>query len=65
MARRSALFPSIGQPLHCVLPVVQTPFTADLQIDRAALSREIDWAFERGADEVWSEYGARSSHKAS
>ena len=38
--------------LHGVLPVVQTPFTADLQIDRATLKREIDWAFELGADGV-------------
>lgn len=38
--------------LHGVLPVVQTPFTADLQIDRATLKREIDWAFELGADGI-------------
>jgi 2-keto-3-deoxy-L-arabinonate dehydratase len=42
----------IDQPLHGVLPVLQTPFTADLQIDRATLKREIDWAFELGGDGV-------------
>ena len=43
---------AISQPLHDVLPVVQTPFDDDLQIDRATLKREIDWAFELGADGV-------------
>ena len=43
---------AISQPLHGVLPVVQTPFDDDLQIDRATLEREIDWAFELGADGV-------------
>jgi 4-hydroxy-tetrahydrodipicolinate synthase len=43
---------SHGQPLHGVLPVVQTPFTADLQIDRPTLKREIDWAFQLGANGV-------------
>lgn len=38
--------------LHGVLPVLQTPFTAEGQIDRRTLEREIDWAFEVGADGV-------------
>jgi 2-keto-3-deoxy-L-arabinonate dehydratase len=38
--------------LHGVLPVLQTPFTSDLQIDRAILDREISWAFKLGADGV-------------
>lgn len=38
--------------LHGVLPVLQTPFTADDEIDIATLEREIDWAFEVGADGV-------------
>lgn len=43
---------TIDEPLGGVLPVVQTPFDADLQIDRATLNREIDWAFELGADGI-------------
>jgi 2-keto-3-deoxy-L-arabinonate dehydratase len=43
---------TVDQALSGVLPVVQTPFAADLQIDRATLKREIDWAFELGADGV-------------
>jgi 2-keto-3-deoxy-L-arabinonate dehydratase len=38
--------------LSGVLPVLQTPFTDDLQIDRPTLKREIDWAFELGADGI-------------
>jgi 4-hydroxy-tetrahydrodipicolinate synthase len=38
--------------LHGVLPVLQTPFTADRQIDAAVLQQEIDWAFDLGADGV-------------
>jgi len=38
--------------LHGVLPVLHTPFTNDGAIDTAALVREIDWAFEMGADGV-------------
>lgn len=38
--------------LHGVLPVLQTPFTDDGQIDVTTLRREIDWAFEVGADGV-------------
>ena len=41
---------TIDPPLHGVLPVVQTPFDFDVQIDRATLNHEIDWAFELGAD---------------
>lgn len=45
--------PSLSNELlHGVLPVLQTPFTADGQIDRDVLQREIDWAFEVGADGV-------------
>src|SRR4051812_35851294 len=51
-ATRSAMSSTIDQPLQGVLPVVQTPFSTDLQIDRATLNREIDWAFELGADGV-------------
>jgi dihydrodipicolinate synthase/N-acetylneuraminate lyase len=32
-----------------VLPIVHTPLTADDEIDRAVLGRQIDWAFEQGA----------------
>jgi 4-hydroxy-tetrahydrodipicolinate synthase len=38
--------------LHGVLPVLQTPFTAEGEIDRDTLAREIDWVFEVGADGV-------------
>jgi len=38
--------------LHGVLPVLQTPFTEHGKIDRAVLEREIDWAFDTGADGV-------------
>ena len=38
--------------LHGVLPVLHTPFTDDGAIDNAVLQREIDWAFETGADGV-------------
>jgi 4-hydroxy-tetrahydrodipicolinate synthase len=43
---------TIDERLHGVLPVLQTPFTAELQIDAAVLEREIDWAFAIGADGV-------------
>jgi 4-hydroxy-tetrahydrodipicolinate synthase len=33
-----------------VLPIVQTPFTERGDFDFASLKREIDWAFERGAN---------------
>lgn len=38
--------------IHGVLPVLQTPFTDDFAIDVPTLEREIDWAFETGADGV-------------
>ena len=38
--------------LHGVLPVLHTPFTDGGAIDNAVLQREIDWAFETGADGV-------------
>ena len=38
--------------LHGVLPVLHTPFTDHGEIDRAVLQREIDWAFETGADGI-------------
>lgn len=38
--------------LHGVLPVLHTPFTDDGAIDERVLQREIDWAFETGADGV-------------
>jgi len=37
-----------------VLPILHTPFTERDEIDRAALRREIDWAFSVGADGVCS-----------
>ncbi len=43
---------SLNQPLHGVLPVLHTPFTEEGAIDVAVLQREIDWAFEVGADGV-------------
>jgi 4-hydroxy-tetrahydrodipicolinate synthase len=33
-----------------VLPIAHTPFTADDEIDDESLRRQIDWAFEQGAD---------------
>lgn len=33
-----------------VLPVISTPFTAELDIDRTALAREIDWLILNGSD---------------
>jgi len=38
--------------LHGVLPVLQTPFTDYGEIDRTVLQREIDWAFDAGADGI-------------
>lgn len=37
------------RPLEGVLPVVQTPFTADGSIDAAVLGQEIDWVLDQGA----------------
>lgn len=42
----------IDERLHGVLPVLQTPFTPDREIDASVLQREIDWAFDIGADGV-------------
>ncbi len=38
--------------LHGVLPVLHTPFTESFAIDVPTLEREIDWAFQTGADGV-------------
>lgn len=38
--------------LHGVLPVLHTPFHVDGSLDAATLEREIDWAFDTGADGV-------------
>src|SRR6188472_2776877 len=46
------MFSTTDERLHGVLPVLQTPFTPDRQIDAAVLQREIDWAFDTGADGV-------------
>lgn len=35
-----------------ILPIVHTPFTDDDEIDRAALKREVDWAFSQGSDGI-------------
>ena len=37
-----------------ILPILQTPFDENDQIDRASLQREIDWAFEQGIQGVCS-----------
>src|SRR3954447_21865889 len=50
--RRSSMSFMTDKPLHGVLPVLQTPFTVDREIDAAVLEREIDWAFEIGSDGV-------------
>ncbi len=41
-----------NKQLHGVLPVLHTPFADGGAIDNAVLQREIDWAFEIGADGV-------------
>ncbi len=38
------------RPLHGVLPIIHVPFRDDDVIDATALQREIDWAYEQGAD---------------
>lgn len=43
---------STNNLLHGVLPVLQTPLREDGSIDRTTLEREIDWAFDTGADGV-------------
>jgi dihydrodipicolinate synthase/N-acetylneuraminate lyase len=40
------------QELGGVLPVFQTPFTDDGEVDRATLEKEFDWLFANGADGV-------------
>ncbi len=42
----------MNEPLHGVLPVLQTPFADDGSIDVSTLEVEIDWTFETGADGV-------------
>ena len=45
--------PSLNNsPVQGVLPVLHTPFTKDGDIDTDTLHREMDWAFEVGADGV-------------
>ena len=39
-------------PVRGVLPVVQMPFSDSDEIDFASLRRQVDWAFEQGADGV-------------
>src|SRR5690606_17623455 len=41
-----------NKTLRGVLPVLQTPFTEDGEIDNVTLQREIDWVFDVGADGV-------------
>lgn len=41
-----------NKPLAGVLPVLHTPLTEDGQIDATTLHRQIDWAFQTGADGV-------------
>lgn len=43
---------SASELLHGVLPVLHTPLTDHGGIDRLLLQREIDWAFDAGADGV-------------
>ncbi len=43
---------TVNRLLHGVLPVLHTPFTDRGAIDGTSLQREIDWAFEIGADGV-------------
>ncbi len=37
------------RPLHGVLGIVQTPFTAEDELDLVSLQREVDWAMSLGA----------------
>ena len=41
---------SANKPLAGVLPIVHTPFTDEDAIDEASLRRQLDWAFDTGAD---------------
>jgi len=38
------------KPIQGVLPIAHTPFTDDDQIDDESLHRQIDWAFDQGAN---------------
>ena len=38
------------QTIRGVIPVAHTPFGDDDEIDYPSLSRQIDWAYEQGAD---------------
>jgi 4-hydroxy-tetrahydrodipicolinate synthase len=40
----------MSNELHGVLPIVQTPFLENGDIDFASLKREVDWAFDHGID---------------
>lgn len=40
----------MNQPIGGVLPIVHTPFLSDDSIDFDSLRRQIDWAFQVGAD---------------
>lgn len=42
----------LSESLHGVLPVLHTPLTDGCEIDHVTLRREIDWAFETGAQGV-------------
>ena len=42
----------MARKLHGVLPILQTPFTADDRIDLPTLKAEIDWAYALGADGI-------------
>ena len=49
---RTIMSASTSDLLHGVLPVLHTPFTDHGEIDIAVLQREIDWAFDAGADGI-------------
>src|SRR6056297_2278924 len=42
----------MSKEIQGVLPVVHTPFLEGGEIDHQSLHREVDWAFEAGADGV-------------
>ncbi len=42
----------MSRPIRGVLPVVQTPFLDSDEIDFAALRRQVEWAFDLGAEGV-------------
>ena len=46
------MFSMTDERLHGVLPVLQTPFTPEWQIDAKVLQREVELAFDTGADGV-------------